>query len=128
MSSIDVSQSDGDSRAVRGSRFSSPAESLLRISVPPGTPPEAEAAIVRLLELTSILARRAAQLQEALDSRIVIEQAKGILAERFGTDIDAAFRLLRRGARSNRIKLHDLAERVVASPETPAELTSANSR
>ena len=60
MSSIDVSQSDGDSRAVRGSRFSSPAESLLRISVPPGTPPEAEAAIVRLLELTSILARRAA--------------------------------------------------------------------
>jgi len=128
MSSIDVSQSDGDSRAVRGSRFSSPAESLLRISVPPGTPPEAEAAIVRLLELTSILARRAAQLQEALDSRIVIEQAKGILAERFGTDIDAAFRLLRRGARSNRIKLHELAERVVASPETPAELTSANSR
>jgi len=128
MSSIDVSQSDGDSRAVRGSRFSSPAESLLRISVPPGTPPEAEAAIVRLLELTSILARRAAQLQEALDSRIVIEQAKGILAERFGTDIDAAFRLLRRGAGSNRIKLHELAERVVASPETPAELTSANSR
>ena len=44
MSSIDVSQSDGDSRAVRGSRFSSPAESLLRISVPPGTPILAAAA------------------------------------------------------------------------------------
>src|SRR5213592_1057318 len=121
MSSIDVSQSDGDSRAVRGSRFSSPAESLLRISVPPGTPPEAEAAIERLLELTSVLARRAAQLQEALDSRIVIEQAKGILAERYAIDVEDAFRLLRRVARSNRIRIHDLAGRVIASPTTPDE-------
>ena len=124
MSSIDASRTDGDGRAVRGPRFSSPAESMLRISVPPGTPPEAEQAIVRLLELTGILARRAAQLQEALDSRIVIEQAKGILAERYGTDVDAAFRLLRRGARSNRMKLRDLAAGVVASPETPAQLSS----
>jgi AmiR/NasT family two-component response regulator len=89
---------------------------------------EAEVAIARLVELTSILARRAAQLQEALDSRIVIEQAKGMLAERFGTDVDAAFRLLRRGARSNRIRLRDLAAQVVSSSETPAELTSSNGR
>jgi len=123
MSSIDVSQADGDGRAVRGTRYSSPAESLLRISVPPGTPPEAEAAIVRLLELTSILARRAAQLQEALDSRIVIEQAKGVIAERFSVDVDAAFRILRRGARSHRVKLRDLAELVVTSPQTPRELS-----
>jgi AmiR/NasT family two-component response regulator len=54
----------------------------------------------------------------------VIEQAKGILAERYGTDVDSAFRLLRRGARSNRMRLRDLASRVVASPETPAELSS----
>ena len=123
MSSIDVSQSDGDSRAVRGSRFSSPAESLLRISVPPGTPPEAEAAIVRLLELTSILARRAAQLQEALDSRIVIEQAKGVLCERYSIDADQAFKVLRRGARSNRMRIHDLAASVIASRTTPPELS-----
>ena len=123
MSSIDVSQSDGDSRAVRGSRFSSPAESLLRISVPPGTPPEAEAAIVRLLELTSILARRAAQLQEALDSRIVIEQAKGVLCERYSIDADQAFQILRRGARSNRMRIHDLAASVIASRTTPPELS-----
>ena len=129
MSSIDASlRTDGDGRAVRSARFSSPAESMLRISVPPGTPPEAEEAIVRLLELTSILARRAAQLQEALDSRIVIEQAKGVIAERFGTDVDAAFRLLRRGARSNRIRLHELAGRVVASSETPPELASLNGK
>jgi hypothetical protein len=115
-----------DSRATRtdghDDGFASPAESLLRISVPPGTPAEAEQAINRLIELTGILARRAAELQQALDSRIVIEQAKGILAEREHIDVDAAFRLLRRGARSNRIRLHELARRVVESPETPSEL------
>jgi AmiR/NasT family two-component response regulator len=58
----------------------------------------------------------------------VIEQAKGMLAERFGTDVDAAFRLLRRGARSSRIRLRDLAAQVVSSSETPAELTSSNGR
>jgi ANTAR domain-containing protein len=87
---------------------------------------EAEVAIARLIELTTILARRTAQLQEALDSRIVIEQAKGILAERLGTDVDAAFRLLRRAARSNRIRLRDLATQVVSSAETPRQLMSPN--
>ena len=116
---------DGDGRsAVHSTRFSSPAESLLRISVPPGTPPEAEAAIVRLIELTGILARRAAQLQEALDSRVVIEQAKGVLAERYGTNVDEAFRVLRQGARSSRTRLRELAARVVASQETPGEISA----
>jgi AmiR/NasT family two-component response regulator len=94
----------------------------MRIAVPPGTPDEAHAAIQRLVELTSILARRSAQLQEALDSRIAIEQAKGILAERYGVELDKAFQILRRGARSNRLRLHDLAQRVVESPHTPREL------
>ena len=119
MSSTNGSRANGDGR---GRAYASPAESLLRISVPPGTPPEAEHAIDRLLELTGILARRAAQLQEALDSRVVIEQAKGIVAERERIDVDAAFRLLRRAARSNRIRLHDLAVQVVESPHSPPEL------
>jgi hypothetical protein len=109
---------------VDGHVFSGPAQNLLQIAVPPGTPLEAERAIERLLELTSVLARRAAQLQEALDSRIVIEQAKGILAERYSIDVEEAFRLLRRAARSNRVRIHVIAARVVELPETPPDFAA----
>ena len=113
--------SNGRAARVDGHAFTGPAQNLLQIAVPPGPPVEAERAIERLLELTSVLARRASQLQEALDSRIVIEQAKGILAERYSTDVEEAFRLLRRTARSNRVRIHDIAARVVELPETPPE-------
>jgi hypothetical protein len=85
---------------------------------------EAERAVRRLVELTAILARRCAQLQEALDSRVVIEQAKGVLGERFGLEPDDAFQVLRRGARSNRIALHELAAHVVSSRKTPWEVAA----
>ena len=62
---------------------------------------------------------RAAQLQQALDSRVVVEQAKGILAERFGLDMEAAFAVVRGSARAQRIKLHLLARAVVLDRETP---------
>jgi len=54
------------------------------------------------------------QLQGALDSRIVIEQAKGILAERHGEAVDLAFQRLRQHARSHSVRLHDVAADVVA--------------
>jgi transcriptional regulator with GAF, ATPase, and Fis domain len=55
----------------------------------------------------------AQQLQSALNSRIVIEQAKGVIAERTGVDMDDAFRLLRRAARSRHEHLSDTAVKVV---------------
>lgn len=53
------------------------------------------------------------QLQEALDSRVVIEQAKGILAAERGISVDDAFELLRRHARNFRTSLRSVAEAVV---------------
>jgi AmiR/NasT family two-component response regulator len=76
----------------------------------------------RLAELVIALADENANLQRALDTRVVIEQAKGVLAERFGLDVPEAFQLLRMSARSNRMRLRDLAERVVESRETPPEI------
>ena len=53
------------------------------------------------------------QLQRALDSRIVIEQAKGMTANANDVSIDRAFDLLRQHARSHRARLHDVAQAVV---------------
>jgi hypothetical protein len=76
----------------------------------------------RLTELVVALADENASLQRALDTRVVIEQAKGILAERVGLDVHEAFQVLRMSARSNRIRLHDLAKRIVEERETPPEV------
>ena len=81
---------------------------------------QTEEELSRLRLLNGALLERTRQLQEALDSRIVIEQAKGVLAERFGTSPERAFTVLRGAARAHRLKLHALAAAVVASRETPA--------
>ena len=71
---------------------------------------------------------RAEQLQLALTSRVVIEQAKGVLAERLGLELDGAFEVLRYAARSTHSKLHDLARDVVSSDETPRSIVQAVAR
>jgi GAF domain-containing protein len=53
------------------------------------------------------------QLNHALNSRIAIEQAKGVLAERAGLDMDVAFGRLRRYARDHNMRLNDVAQRVI---------------
>src|SRR3954470_896086 len=69
--------------------------------------------------------RRIEELEVALDSRVVIEQAKGVLHERLGWDVDDAFEILRYAARSSRTKIHALAAEVVASEETPPAVVVA---
>lgn len=53
------------------------------------------------------------QLQAALDSRIVIEQAKGALSRMHGVSVDAAFAILREQARSTNRRLVDVAGELV---------------
>lgn len=54
------------------------------------------------------------QLQRALDSRVVIEQAKGVVSYTHDLDMDEAFRRIRDYARSNQLRLSDVARAVVA--------------
>jgi hypothetical protein len=68
------------------------------------------------------LRRENAQLRTALTSRIVIEQAKGILAERHRLSPEEAFEPLRRGARATGRPLHDLAREVVGGSRTPSSI------
>ena len=66
------------------------------------------------LELVEALQTENDQLRTALTSRIVIEQAKGVLAERLQLEVDVAFERLRREARNRQMKLHALAAAVAA--------------
>src|SRR3954452_7342756 len=72
----------------------------------------ATVALLQRRERTQAL-RHATHLQIALDSRVLIEQAKGVLAERLGVSPDEAFQALRGEARNTNRKLHDLAHDVV---------------
>ena len=64
------------------------------------------------------------QLQTALHSRVTIEQAKGMLAERLQISVDEAFNLLRQHARGNNLRLSDLAREVAQGSATAIELVS----
>ena len=79
----------------------------------------ADVATIGLLQQRAIHRRNilTEQLQTALNSRILIEQAKGVLAERHRLDLDDAFTLLRRGARSRNRRLSELARAIVDGTE-----------
>jgi GAF domain-containing protein len=90
----------------------------------PGRPPEddltaaqafADVATIGILHERSIRESTvlSEQLQAALNSRIVIEQAKGVVAHTRGVPIDEAFALIRDYARSHRLGLSLVAARLV---------------
>jgi GAF domain-containing protein len=58
---------------------------------------------------------RAGHLERALDSRAVIDQAKGILMERFKLSAEQAFQVLTRVSMESNVKVRDLAERFVTT-------------
>ena len=85
---------------------------------------EADVVVARAfadLATLSILQHRASeeaqrlneQLSAALTSRVVIEQAKGVISERAGLDLDEAFTRLRAYARNHNLRLTDVAQAAI---------------
>lgn len=66
------------------------------------------------------------QLQNALNSRVLIEQAKGLVAERLGVDMEGAFAALRDYARSHNLKFSELARALVADRSGTHDLLSTS--
>jgi GAF domain-containing protein len=75
----------------------------------------ADVATIGLLQQRAISRRDilTEQLQNALNSRVLIEQAKGVVAERFGVGMADAFAMLRGNARNRNMHLTTLAEAVL---------------
>jgi transcriptional regulator with GAF, ATPase, and Fis domain len=104
----------------------------------PGALPESDLALGQALAdvaTIGILQERAIrrgevlneQLQTALDSRVVIEQAKGVLAQHAALGMDAAFDALRRHARTHGVRLAELARQVVEGRVDLGVVSSARS-
>ncbi|MDZ7674088.1 MAG: GAF and ANTAR domain-containing protein [Acidimicrobiales bacterium] len=62
------------------------------------------------------------QLTHALNSRVILEQAKGMVAERLDLDMERSFAALRSHARHHNLRLSELAQSVIDGSLAPAEL------
>ncbi|MEU5689526.1 RNA-binding protein [Streptomyces venezuelae] len=92
--------------------------------------PDARALARSLVDFTALMLHRAqeaeegralnGQLERALTSRVIIEQAKGVLATRRSMSMDDAFDVLRSHARSRRRLLNDVAHEVVDGLADPS--------
>ncbi|MGH9179590.1 MAG: GAF domain-containing protein [Acidimicrobiales bacterium] len=102
-----------------------------------GEPGEADMVAARALAdiaTIAIVQHRAAreaqvlaeQLTHALNSRVVIEQAKGVLSERLGVDMDEAFSRLRIYARGNNRRLTEVAQSLVDGSLDTVDLAPAS--
>ena len=86
-------------------------------------PAQIAAEMDRLVVYADAQERKVSQLQSALDSRVIIEQAIGILAERFDLPFADAFEVLRAAARNSRREVRAVAEELRASRETPIAIS-----
>ena len=85
------------------------------------------------VDRVSVLATRyleaaGAQMAEAVGSRDVIGQAKGVLMAQRRIDADQAFQVLKRASQRQHVKIRILAERVAASAAEGAEVLSAEEK
>ncbi|MFJ8913386.1 ANTAR domain-containing protein [Amycolatopsis sp. NPDC102389] len=87
----------------------------------------ADAATIGMLNHRAItgLTRTSEQLQGALDSRVIIEQAKGLVSARLEIDPADAFRVLRHYARGHNRRISELCELLVSRRMTAADLVGA---
>ena len=81
--------------------------------------PAIELAIARFREL-SALADEVKGLEEQLETRKVVDRAKGLLMDRHGLSEQEAFSFIQKRAMSERTKMKTIAERVVAGDLTPS--------
>ena len=90
----------------------------------------ADVASVALVQDRTATDREAltAQLQSALNSRVVLEQAKGLVAQSGDLDMASAFAVLRKYARDHNLKLSELAEAVVSRRLPVAALSTSTKR
>jgi hypothetical protein len=80
------------------------------------------AAVAVVLDGHAHSAALARQLQHALESRIVVEQAKGVIAEHAGVEMTAAFGALRSYARARQTKLSTVARAVIERKIHPRDV------
>jgi GAF domain-containing protein len=87
----------------------------------------ADVATIAILQQRSMHETRVVneQLNQALNSRVVIEQAKGIVAERAAVDMEQAFQRLRNHARNHNLRLSDVARSVIEGTLAVGELDSS---
>jgi hypothetical protein len=86
----------------------------LAISVTQGIADTA-AAVLRQIDMLEHASALVTQLQQALERRVVIEQAKGVLSERWSVDVANAFQRMRKIARRDRRNIGDVAREIVSS-------------
>jgi response regulator NasT len=80
--------------------------------------PAIEVALARHTELTS-LERHVEDLEERLESRKLIDRAKGRLMDEYGYDEHSAWRFIQTQAMSNRVKIVEIARRIIEGELSP---------